>query len=254
MAATPDSIAPLEHTEGGLQQAWSEIGRAGGWFSGASRIAIAEAARQAVDCVFCHKRKAALSPYEVRGEHAAGAAAETSRENQAPELPAALLDAVHRIATDPGRLSQAWHDELIAAGVVSEELVEATSIVGLVRISDSLSRALGQPIRELPAAEAGEPKKQKASGTTLERGWVPMVDPEKAEGLVAMMYERVEAGSGFVFNVARALTSVPEALRDFFSAFFPNYAVSGPVADGGLNRTQVELLASTTSAWNDCFY
>ncbi len=254
MAKALDSIAPLEHTEAGLQQAWGEISRAGGWYSGTSRLAIATAAREAVRCDFCHQRKAALSPHAVRGTHSAPGANGAADAGGAAVLPAALVDAVHRIATDPGRLSQTWHDELVAAGVVSEELVEATSIVGLVRIADSLSRALGLPIRAFPAVEPGEPKRQKESGTTVERGWVPMVDPEKAEGLVAMMYERVESGSGFIFNVARALTSVPEALRDFFSAFFPNYTVAGPVAAGGLNRTQVELLASTTSAWNDCFY
>ena len=251
MSQLTTSLAPLDHTEKGLQQAWAELGRVGGWFDGASRVAIAEAARAAVHCDFCHDRKAALSPYAVAGEHAE---AETAGGANAAKLPAALIDAVHRIATDPGRLSQAWHDALLDAGLVSEELVEATAVVGLVRISDSLSRALGQPIRKLPAAEKGEPKRRAVAGTTLERGWVPMVDPKKAEGLVAAMYQGVESAAGFVFNVARALTSVPEALRDFFAAFFPNYSTHGPVREGGLNRTQVELLASTTSAWNDCFY
>jgi alkylhydroperoxidase family enzyme len=244
----PGAIAPLEHTQAGLGQAWSELGRAGGWFSGVIRVAIANAAREAVDCGFCHERKAALSPRAVQGEHS------VTRSLGAAELPSALVDAIHRIATDPGRLSWSWHDELIAAGIAEEELVEATSIVGIVRIADSLSRALGQPIRKLPPSAPGEPKRRILSGTTRERGWVPMVAPEKAEGFVATMYEGLQESTGFVFNVARALTSVPEALRDFLGAFFPNYTVSGPVAKGGLNRTQVELLASTTSAWNDCFY
>lgn len=252
MAEALDSIAPLAHTEEGLRQAWGEMGRAGGWFSGASRIAIAEAAREATGCDFCHARKSALSPLAVLGEHIG--ASTTAQVGAATELPAVLVDAIHRIATDPGRLSQAWYDELISAGVVAEELVEATSIVGLVRISDSLSRALGREIRTLPVAEPGEPKRAKVSGTSVGGGWLPMVDPEKAVGPVAVMYARAEAGAGFISNVARALTSVPEAIRDFFAAFLPNYQISGPVADGGLNRTQVELLASTTSAWNDCFY
>ena len=55
-------------------------------------------------------------------------------------------------------------------------------------------------------------------------------------------------------NVARALTAVPSALRGFFGAFLPNYNTHGEVPAGGLSRPQVELLASSTSALNDCFY
>ncbi len=91
-------------------------------------------------------------------------------------------------------------------------------------------------------------------GTNLECGWVPRVDPDAAEGITKMMDESVQAAAGFVFNVARALTSVPEALRDFFAAFFPNYSTHGPVAPGGLSRTQVERLAWSPSSYNDCFY
>jgi hypothetical protein len=81
-----------------------------------------------------------------------------------------------------------------------------------------------------------------------------MVEPESAEGMLKLMYDELVSGVGFVFNVARALTSVPEAVRDFFTAFLPNYGTHGPVRPGGLDRPQVELLASSTSAWNDCFY
>jgi len=81
-----------------------------------------------------------------------------------------------------------------------------------------------------------------------------MVDPELAEGMLKMVYDQVETEAGFVFNVVRALTAVPEAVRDFFGAFIPNYQTHGPVGAGGLDRSQVELLASSTSAWNDCFY
>jgi hypothetical protein len=145
-------------------------------------------------------------------------------------------------------------DELAAAGLLPEELVEITSVIGVVTIADTLSRALSQPERAFPDANVGEPHRQHVSGTTLERGWVPMVDPDRAEGFVKIMYEQVEGAAGFVFNVARALTSVPEALRDFFGAFFPNYSTHGDVRPGGLSRTQVELLATSTSAYNDCFY
>ena len=237
-------LSPGEHTKAGLDQAWAQLGQAGGWFDGHERIAIAAQARAARQCGFCADRKAALSPYAVKGEHDGS---ETDLSNLA-------IDTIHRIATDPGRLSERWYGELTDAGMSPEELVEITSIVGVVTIADTLARALSQPERPLPTRGDGEPHRQSVAGMSVERGWVPMVEPESAEGMLKLMYDELLSGAGFVFNVARALTSVPEAVRDFFSAFLPNYSTHGPVRPGGLDRTQVELLASSTSAWNDCFY
>ena len=238
------SLQPAAHTEAGLARSWQALGQAGGWFSGAARVAIAREGRAARTCVLCRERRTALSPSAVEGDHA-----------QASEgLSPTLVDAIHRIATDPGRLAASWYEQLVADGLLPEELVEATSVVSVVTIADTLARALSLSPRELPAPASGEPARRSVSGTTLERGWVPMVEPDHAEGFVKVMYEQVEGAAGFVFNVARALTSVPEALRDFFGAFLPNYSTHGPVRPGGLNRSQVEVLAASTSAWNDCFY
>lgn len=237
-------LTPAEHTTAGLDQAWDQLGRAAGWFEGHERISIAAEARTARECGICAERKAALSPYAVAGEHV------TSRNDLTP----LVVDTIHRITTDPGRLAERWFDELIKSGMRPEELVEITSIIGIVTIADTLSRALSQPERALPDAHDGEPHRQIATGTTTERGWVPMVELESAEGMLKLLYDEVLASAGFVFNVARALTAVPEAVRDFFTAFLPNYSTHGDVRSGGLDRVQVELLASSTSAWNDCFY
>lgn len=237
-------LSPAAHTMAGLDQAWGQIGQAGGWFDGRERIAIATEARAARQCDFCIERKAALSPYAVAGEH----------DRSETILSDLTVETIHRITTDPGRLSRRWYEESTGAGMRAEELVEITSIVGVITIADTLARALSQPERTLPSAHDGEPHRQVVSGTTVEHAWVPMVEPESAEGLLKLMYEEVLSVAGFVFNVARALTSVPEAVRDFFAAFFPNYSTHGSVKPGGLDRSQVELLASSTSAWNDCFY
>lgn len=240
----PVSLRPAAHTQAGLDTSWQALGQAGGWFSAAERIAIANESRSARDCAHCHARKAALSPYAVGGAHT----------TSTTSLSQPTIEAIHRIATDPGRLSQQWNDELAAAGLLPEELVEITGVIGVVTIADSLSRALSMPERAVPEAGEGLPHRTRVAGTVLERGWVPMVDPDRAEGFVKVMYEQVQAAAGFVFNVARALTSVSEALRDFFGAFLPNYSTHGPVRPGGLSRSQVELLAASTSAYNDCFY
>jgi hypothetical protein len=169
-------------------------------------------------------------------------------------LSAAASAAIHRIATDPGRLSRNWWENARASGLAAEELVEITSIVGVTTIADTLARALSIPLRPLPQPRPGSPERQPVRGATLERSWAPMVEPEAAEGPIKALYDVVESAAGFVFNVARALSSVPLACQDFFAAFFPNYSTHGPPRPGGLNRVQVEMLASTTSAYNDCFY
>lgn len=242
-----EPLSPPDHTRAGLDQAWDQLCRAGGWYSGRERLLIAAETRAARHCQFCADRKTALSPYALSGAHESDKAQETTLSDVA-------VDTIHRITTDPGRLSERWYGELTAAGMSAEELVEITSIVGVVTIADTLARALSLPERALPAAIPGEPHRRRVAGTSLERAWVPTVEPESAEGMLKLMYNSVQSAAGFVFNVARALTCVPEAVREFFSAFMPNYSTHGPVRPGGLNRSQVELLASSTSAWNDCFY
>ena len=238
------SLEPAAHTRAGLDTSWRALGQPGGWFTASERVAIARETRAARHCAHCLERKAALSPYSVEGAH-------TIAE---PGLSAPILEATHRIHTDPGRLSRRFVDELADAGLLAEELVEITGVIGVVTIADTLARALSMRERELPVASPGEPHRTPVPGTVLDRAWVPMVDPDRAEGAIKLMYEQVQASAGFVFNVARALTSVPEALRDFFGAFFPNYSTHGPVRAGGLTRPQVEVLAASTSAYNDCFY
>ncbi len=231
------TLEPAEHSAAGLDTAWAGLAAPGSWFTGAERVGIAREARAARACGLCAERKAALSPYAVGGEHASP-----------------VVDAVHRITSDPGRLSQKWYDETLTAGLSAEQVVEITGVVGVVTVADTLARALGQPLRELPVPSAGEPGRTKVPGAVVAGGWVPMVAVDRAEGMVGMVYEQIGQAAGFVFNVVRALTSVPEAMQGFFSAFGPNYRTHGPVGPGGLDRPQVELLASSTSAINDCFY
>jgi len=237
------TLEPQEHTQRGLDLAWATLGSPGSWFDGAERVALAAEVRASRGCALCAERRAALSPSAVPGEHAGSGA-----------LGAAAIDAVHRISTDPGRLSQRWYGEALESGLSPEQVVELTGVVGVVTIADTLAIALGGPLRALPAPLAGEPSRVRMPGAEVAGGWVPMVHPDRAEGPVKDMYEMVRGAAGFVFNVARALTAVPQALTGFFMAFAPNYNTHGAVPEGGLSRPQVELLAASTSALNDCFY
>jgi hypothetical protein len=236
-AAEVIALEPAAHTAAGLDAAWAGLAAPGSWFSGAERVEISREVRAARGCALCAERKAALSPNTVGGEHAS-----------------ARIDAVHRISSDPGRLSQPWFDETVRSGLTPEQVVEIAGVVGVVTIADTLSRALGQPGRELPEPQPGEPSRERVAGAVVAGGWVPMVAVDRAEGPVRAVYEQIDQAAGFVFNIVRALTAVPEAMMGFFAAFRPNYNTHGPVSAGGLARPQVELLASSTSAINDCFY
>ena len=116
MTRTTRPLSPAETTTAGLDQAWGQLGRAGGWWSGRERIAIAEETRAAKSCVLCGDRKTALSPYSISNRIHEGTAL----------LPAHVVDVIHRMTTDPGRLSQRWFDEAIEFGMRPEEIVEIT--------------------------------------------------------------------------------------------------------------------------------
>ena len=106
MTRTTRPLSPADYTTAGLDQAWGQLGRAGGWWSGRERIAIAEEMRAAKSCVLCGDRKTALSPYSISNRIHEGTAL----------LPAHVVDVIHRMTTDPGRLSQRWFDEAIEFG------------------------------------------------------------------------------------------------------------------------------------------
>jgi len=163
------------------------------------------------------------------------------------------VDAVHRLSTDPGRITKRWLDGLVAAGLEPEAVVELVGVVSLVALADTLAVATGEAERALPEPRVGEPGRERPTGLETSCAWVPTADPERAEGAVKLMYDMVRGDAGFVFHVARALTAVPATLQTFFRAFSVSYHTHGPTK-GALSRPQVELLAASTSAINECFY
>jgi hypothetical protein len=80
--------------------AWSRLSSPGTWWRGEQRVAIADEVRAADRCKFCSERRDALSPDVVDGAH--------DSRPQSRCLPDAAVDAVHRITTDAGRLTQSF--------------------------------------------------------------------------------------------------------------------------------------------------
>jgi hypothetical protein len=171
------------------------------------------------------------------------------------ELSPVLVDAVHRIATDSGRLTQRWHADVIAAGVSEGELVEAISVIGVVVAIDTLTRSLGHPPLPLSEPQSGTPSRLAPSGAEVDCAWVPTVAPAKAEGEVARYYEESLAAVGFVANMQRPLTLVPDEQLAYIRLSRPMYH---PGRNAEWNRAitpqQGELLGATVSAENECFY
>lgn len=236
-------LSAFPQTAEALAAQWPSLAAPGDWWTGAERVSLIEETRNARSCVLCAERKDAVSPYAVARSHEGNGV-----------LPAAAVDAVHRVSTDPGRLSSRWFEECQQAGLEAAAVVELGGLVSTVQLADTLAIALDQELLPVPEAQAGEPTRTLPAGLSIRGGWAPMVEPEQAEGVYKTFFENLERRAGFVYNVVRALSASPTAWSGFFQTFLPNYATDGPMPEGGLTRVQVELLASSTSAFNDCFY
>src|SRR4051812_18398243 len=102
---------------GALATAWRGLGETGVWWTGADRLEIVRETRAARACALCRRRKEAAVPQGVAGTHEA-----------ATDLPPSAIEAVHRIVSDPGRLSEAWYRGTIAGGLGEEAYVELLSV------------------------------------------------------------------------------------------------------------------------------
>lgn len=227
----------------GHADVWEHLAAPGTWWTGAERVAIAGETRRARNCTLCRERKATVSPHAVAGEHDGGAL-----------LPAVVVDAVHRIATDPGRLTRALLDGFVAGGLSDAHYVETIAVVVQTVAVDVFCRAVGQPLHPLPAPRPGAPSRERPAEAELEGAWVPMIPQGVRRGPGAELY-----GKGVHPNVARALSLVLAEARMLRRLVVVEYVPIHAVADPGyeiraITRAQMELVAARVSALNECFY
>ncbi len=222
---------------------WDHLRSPGCWWPGAERVAMVRAARAVADCRLCGERKQALSPNAVQGKH-----------HSDGSLPENVVEVVHRVRSDPGRLSRAWYEARLAAGLSDAAYVEIIGVVALSAGVDSFARALGVPLVPLPKPKEGEPSRHRPAGAVGGGAWVPMVEPQGAVGSEAGLYGAAE----FVPNIVKALSLVPDearALRRSSDAHYvPVEQIPDPSVRRTLDRMQMELVASRVSALNQCFY
>jgi len=222
------AVEQIEALQTGHAQIWGRLGQCGTWWSGSDRVdAIAEG-RQALCCDLCRVRSEALSPMMVLGQHDA-----------VSNLPDSAVDLIHRLTTDPGRLSKDWASQII--NVITEEAyVELVTVICIQYVIDSFNRCLGLPLRELPLAGGGTPNRIRPEGVGDVGAWV-------SQGLDKSLA-----------NVSRAASLVPETETLWRELVQMHYSRGPEFADlvwnRALSRPQVELLASTVSSLNECFY
>jgi hypothetical protein len=221
---------------------WERLAEPGCWWSGTERVAIAAAVRGGADCALCAERKGALSPLAVQGVH-----------DHDGVLPDAAVEVVHQVANDPGRLSKTWFEKVGAEGLSTERYVEALGLVVAVVSIDGFCRGLGVAPHPLPEPIAGEPSHYRPDAAVLDVAWVPMIPAGRARGAEADLLAGTRGA-----NVIRAMSLVPDAVRDLKSLSKAHYLeigdVANPRARRSLDRAQIELLAGRVSALSECFY
>lgn len=228
------------------RRAWQRLGSPGTWFRAERRLAVAAETRAARDCAYCAECKAALSPYAVEGSHRA-----------ATGLPENLVEVVHRIATDPGRLTRAWFDRARGSGIGDAAFVETVGVVVTTVAVDMFCRALGVPPHPLPDPEPGAPSRKRPAGAKPGTAWVPMLAPEDRTADESCL-DNVYVSPDPTF-VRRALSLVPREASGLFDVVDAQYLPGRLIPDvagrhRAIDRAQMELIAGRVSSVNGCFY
>ena len=226
-----------------LEDAWQRLARPGTWWSGAERVAIAAEVRRAATCGLCGQRKAALSPYTVHGDHDSDAV-----------LAADAVEACHRLATDAGRVTETWVRGIVDGPLGEERYVEIVAVTAIVTALDTLDRALGRPLRALPAPQAGDPTGDRPPGAKHNLAWVATLAPQD-----------IAAGDPDPYavhgdkNIHRAVSLVPQEVFNFFDLDVELYLRDHEIRDfaqeyRAISHAQIELIAARASSINACFY
>jgi len=225
-------------------RAWARIARPGTWWDGAARVAIAAETRNATLCRLCRRRKEALSPLSIEGAH-----------DGLGQLCEIVVEVVHRLRTDPGRLGEPWYREVIARGLTAAQYVEIVSVVAHVVAIDTMARGLGLEALRLPDPKPGSPSHYRPEVAKLSGAWVPWVEPADAGEVEAGIYPSDRPPA----NIMKAMSLVPTEVRSFFDLVAHQYLPGDVMREfsreyRAISHAQIELLAARVSALNRCLY
>lgn len=230
----------------GHNRFWKRLAAPGNWLGAAERIALVKEVRQAASCSLCSQRKAALSPYEVDGRH-----------QVASDLPDVMVEVVHRVVTDSGRLTKAWFEGIMQQGLNVEQYVEIIGTVVHAFSIDEFCRGIGEPLHALPAPLVGKPSQYRPENI-IEDGdgaWVPMLALAMQPGPEEDLWQGTLEG-----NVIRALSLIPDDVRSLLDLLSIHYLDNDEFMDlkkspqGTLSRIETEVVVARVSALSGCFY
>ncbi len=244
MATTLYDDAPLDvraDIRAAHAQRLDEIASPGTWFDAKTRVAIAAEARNANGCKLCSRRTAALSPLAVDGMH-----------DSLDDLPEPVIEVIHRIATDPSRLSQRWY----------RNCLERADGRGICRdcgrhLLDDLTRYVCARSRNRAIATS-RAKGRRTGARAPSRG-----ETGRRLGVVGCAPGRWERwGDQFgpaASNIRRALSLVPDEARAWFDVVDTQYLNAEQMRDfdtmhRAIDRAQIELVAGRISFLNQCAY
>jgi hypothetical protein len=230
-----------------LRDALDRLSKPGPAWTSPQRIAMAAEVRAARKCELCAERKAAVTPAAVKRSH-----------NATPELPAVIVDALHRIATDPGRLTRSWFDGVLESGISDVAFAEAVGVMATVVALDTFALGIASDAPAMKPPAAGEPSGARPTGAEVHSAWIPTVRPELSVGGLAEYYERWTGAALGVAHIGRAISLSPADQIGFFEIGDALYVPVEKLVDftwgRAIDRSQIELLAATVSATNECFY
>ena len=152
-------------------------------------------------------------------------------------LSAADLEAVEKLTLAPGTTTGEWVVR-ICDQIGELRYIELVGVVARVTAVDTFCRLTGADQLSLSAPRPGDPSNEAVpDGAKLNRTWVRMVKPIPPAVL------------GAVPSAMDAMVALTDEL------YMPEEAMVDPDwRQGDLHRTQVELVAASTSHVNECFY
>ena len=226
---------PVLKAHAALLEHWASPGT---WWSATERLAIVNEVRTAWDAD-------KLSPW-VRPSTVDGLVADDH------VLPAAVVDIIWRITNHVSTLTRDWYDSFVPDQVSAEQYVEVLSLVSMANMVDRFADSLSMDRLALPEPRAGEPSRYRPDGVEIARHWVPTAPLEDTHWSPDMPMEAP--------NVRRTLNLVPAEAAVLWVLIDAHYIAGGILSelDSGRNwsieRPHFELLATRTSALNECFY
>jgi hypothetical protein len=227
------------------ERAWQRLARSGTWWTGAERLAIAAETRQADVCSLCGARKEALSPNHVEGRH-----------DSLGTLDDVVIEAIHRIRTDAGRLSSGWLKGLLEQGLEDTHYVELVGVVSTISALDAVDLTMGRQQRVLPEPVGGAPTRHRPSGVQKGLGWLLTLARADLTPQEPDFFSKYGD-----YNVQKAMSLVPDEVMGFFDLdtelyFYERELPQRAEQEAGraITPMQIEMIAARAASLNGCHY